>query len=85
MYSQLGVVVNSVQTIVFNQAAASFDPYVIRQLANAEALWFAGGDQWDYVSYWKNTPIDSTINYLINTKKSLSAEHLQAWQSLVIL
>ncbi|MBK9541852.1 MAG: T9SS type A sorting domain-containing protein [Bacteroidetes bacterium] len=69
MYSQLGVVVNSVQTIVFNQAAASFDPYVIRQLANAEALWFAGGDQWDYVSYWKNTPIDSTINYLINTKK----------------
>ena len=43
MYSQLGVVVNSVQTIVFNQAAASFDHYVIRQLANAEALWFAGG------------------------------------------
>ncbi len=69
MYSQLGVTVNSVQTIVFNNSSASNDPYVIRQLKNAEALWFAGGDQWDYVSYWKHTPIDSTINYLINVKK----------------
>ncbi len=69
MYSQLGVSVNSVQTIVCNNASASYDPYVIQQLANAEALWFAGGDQWDYVSFWNNTPVDSVINYLINVKK----------------
>ncbi len=69
MYSQLGVTVNSVETIVCNNASASSDPYVIQQLINAEALWFAGGDQWTYVSYWKNTPIDSVINYLINVKK----------------
>ena len=69
MYSDLGVSVNSVETIVFNKASASNNNYIIKQLMNAEALWFAGGDQWDYVSYWKNTPIDSTINYLINIKK----------------
>jgi cyanophycinase-like exopeptidase len=69
MYSQLGVSINSVQTIVCNNASASNDHYVIQQLMNAEALWFAGGDQWTYVSYWNNTPIDTAINYLINVKK----------------
>lgn len=68
MYSQLGVAVNSVETIVCNNASASYDPYVIQQVMNAEALWFAGGDQWDYVSYWNNTPLDTAINYLINVK-----------------
>ena len=69
MYSQLGVSVNSVETIVCNNASASNDPYVIHQLMNAEALWFAGGDQWTYVSYWNNTPLDTIFNYLINVKK----------------
>lgn len=69
MYSQLGVTINSVETIVCNNAQASTDPYIFQQLMNAEALWFAGGDQWKYVSYWNNTPIDTAINYLINVKK----------------
>ena len=68
LYSTLGVPVNSVETIVCNNASASYDPYVIQQVSNAEALWFAGGNQWDYVSYWKNTPLDSVFNYLINVK-----------------
>ena len=68
-YSTLGVAVNSVETIVFNTASASYDPYVINQIRNAEAIWIAGGDQWDYVSYWKDTPIDTALNYLINVKQ----------------
>jgi cyanophycinase-like exopeptidase len=68
LYSALGVPVNSVETIVFNNATASYNPYVINQIRNAEALWIAGGNQWDYVSYWKHTPIDTAINYLINVK-----------------
>lgn len=68
LYSTLGIPVNSVETIVFNNATASYDPYVINQIRNAEALWIAGGNQWDYVSYWKHTPIDTAINYLINVK-----------------
>ena len=51
LYSTLGVNVNSVETIVFNNATASHDLYVINQIRNAEALWIAGGNQWDYVSY----------------------------------
>lgn len=58
----LGPVVNSVETIVFNNATASFSDYVKQRIAGAEAIWLAGGDQWDYVSYWRNTPVDSLIN-----------------------
>ena len=69
LYSQLGIGVNSVETIVFNNAAASNDAYVLQQIQNAEAIWFAGGDQWNYVSYWRNTPVDSLINLALVNKK----------------
>lgn len=69
LYSQLGIGVNSVETIVFNNATASNDPYVLQQIQNAEAIWFAGGDQWNYVSYWRNTPVDSLINLALVNKK----------------
>ncbi|MDX2362241.1 MAG: T9SS type A sorting domain-containing protein [Crocinitomicaceae bacterium] len=62
MFSQLGVIVNSVETIVFNNSSASNDSYVQQKISQAEAIWFAGGDQWNYVSYWRNTPVDSLIN-----------------------
>lgn len=61
-YSTLGVSLNSVETIVFNNASASNDAYVQQAVAEAEAIWFAGGDQWDYVTYWRGTAIDSLIN-----------------------
>lgn len=70
MYSQLGVPVHSVQTIVFNDSSAAFSPYVAQQIHNAEALWIAGGDQNTYLKYWKNTPIQSELQYLINDKKA---------------
>ena len=62
LYSTLGISVNSVETIVFNNASASYDTYILNKIRKAEAIWFAGGNQWDYVSYWRNTPIDSLIN-----------------------
>lgn len=62
LFSELGIPVNSVETIVFNNSQANDDPYVISKIAQAEAIWFAGGDQWNYVSYWRDTPVDSTIN-----------------------
>lgn len=62
MYSGLGINVNSVETIVFNNSSAAYDPYVLDKLSKAEAVWIAGGDQWDYVSYWRGTPVDSLIN-----------------------
>jgi cyanophycinase len=53
---------NSVETIVFKNRAASSDPYVLQQLAHAEAIFIAGGDQGNYVKYWKDTPVADAIN-----------------------
>jgi cyanophycinase-like exopeptidase len=62
MYSQLGVSVNSVETIVCHNAQAAYESYVQDRIKKAEAIWFAGGDQWTYITYWRNTPVDSLIN-----------------------
>ncbi|MCB0819586.1 MAG: cyanophycinase, partial [Bacteroidetes bacterium] len=61
LYSQLGISVNSVETIVFNDASAANNSYVKQKINRAEGIWFAGGDQWNYVSYFRNTPVDSII------------------------
>jgi cyanophycinase-like exopeptidase len=68
LFSDLDVTVNSVETIVFNDAAAAADAYVIEQVQNAEAIWMAGGDQWNYVSYWKDNAIEDAINDLLNVR-----------------
>lgn len=68
MYSQLGVTLNSVETIVFHSAEAATDAYVITRLNRAEAIWIAGGDQSDYVDYWRGTPVEDAINNLILVK-----------------
>lgn len=68
MFNQLGVTLNSVETIVCSSAAASDETYVQQAIEDAEAIWFAGGDQWDYVSYWRNTAVDSLINWGIQNK-----------------
>lgn len=69
MLNQLGVPINSVETIVCNNANASQEAYIHQKIEKAEAIWFAGGDQWNYVSYWRNTPIDSLINKGIAERK----------------
>ena len=33
------------ETIIFKNRQAAFDPFVISRIRNAEALWLAGGDQ----------------------------------------
>jgi cyanophycinase-like exopeptidase len=67
-YTDLGVTVNSVETIVFNDATASDENYVHQKIEQAEAIWFAGGDQWNYISYWRNSPIDSLINLALEER-----------------
>lgn len=67
-FSELGVNVNSVETIRFEDIAASTDNYVINQIRNAEVLFMAGGDQYDYYQFWKDNAIEDAINYLINEK-----------------
>jgi len=70
-YTDLGIPVNSVETIVITSLAAALDPYVADKIRKAEGLWIAGGDQFNYVSFWKNNVIEDAINYLINDKKAV--------------
>jgi cyanophycinase len=55
---------DSVETFVFKNRQAAFDPFVIARVRNAEALFIAGGDQSRYVAFWKNTPIENAINFV---------------------
>ena len=69
LFSELGVPVNSVETIRFNNASAAQDPYILHRIATAEAVFFAGGDQYDYYTYWKDNAVETAINRLLNEKR----------------
>ncbi|GAB4408568.1 MAG: hypothetical protein OHK0039_11780 [Bacteroidia bacterium] len=68
-YSELGVAVHSVETIRFDDASAATDSFVIRKIRGAEVLFIAGGDQYDYYQYWKDSPVEDAIHELISEKK----------------
>lgn len=61
--------VNSVETLMLNSKASARDSSVAQKIRNAEMLFIAGGNQWNYVNYWKDSPVEEAINYLINIKK----------------
>lgn len=70
-YTDLGIPVNSVETIITTSLTAALDPYVEDKIRKAEGLWIAGGDQFNYASFWKNNVIEDALNYLINDKKAV--------------
>jgi hypothetical protein len=53
-----------VTTLVFDGGAAMTDPWVIETIRNAESLFIAGGDQSNYIRYWKDTPVEDAINFV---------------------
>jgi cyanophycinase-like exopeptidase len=71
MYSQLGVNINSVTTFVIHNEDGALDPYVLEKVENAEAIWFAGGDQYDYVSYFKDNAMEDALNSFVNDKQGV--------------
>lgn len=70
-YTQLEATLNSVTTFVINNAAGALDPYVLQKVADAEAIWFAGGDQYDYVSYFKDNAMEDALNFFVNIKQGV--------------
>ena len=56
---------DSVETLIVDNRAAAFDPYVVETVRNAEALFIAGGDQSNYVRFWKGTPLEDAINFVV--------------------
>ncbi len=70
-YSELGVAINSVTTFVINNEAGAIDPYVLQRVEKAEAIWFAGGNQYNYVSYFKDNALEDVLNDFINIKQGV--------------
>ena len=57
--------VDSVQTLKLTKRVASSDPFVVQSVANADGIFFAGGDQSDYVRVWKDSPVEDAVNQVI--------------------
>jgi cyanophycinase len=62
-----GPKLNSVRTLLFNNDKASTEPEVLEIIGNAEAIFFAGGDQSVYLDYWAGTEVQSIIQSKLAT------------------
>ncbi|MEO6819403.1 MAG: cyanophycinase [Ginsengibacter sp.] len=60
----------SVETLLINSRDLANNDQVARVIKNAELLFIAGGDQSDYMNYWRGTKMADAINYLLTTKKA---------------
>jgi cyanophycinase len=56
----------SVQTLIFQTRDAAFDAAVVEAIRHADALFIQGGDQWDYIRLWKDTPVQQAIADVIS-------------------
>lgn len=68
-YSGLGVTVNSVTSIVIQSAAHANSEEVVEILNNAEVVFIAGGNQWNYVDYWRDSALLEALQQLITEKQ----------------
>ena len=60
--------VNSVQTLLINTTAEGDNACVGETIRRAEMVFITGGNQQDYVNYFKGKAVGAALNYLINTK-----------------
>jgi beta-aspartyl-peptidase (threonine type) len=61
LYTDVGGVA-SVQTLVFHSREAASDPVVLDIVRQADGIFIAGGDQANYVRFWKGTPLNDLLN-----------------------
>jgi cyanophycinase len=61
--------VHSVETLLIDSREKAMDSWVGRRIREAEAVFIAGGDQWNYVNYWTDSEVASALHYLIHEKK----------------
>lgn len=61
--------VNSVETLMIDSREKSMSLDVGKRIREAEGLFIAGGDQWNYVKYWSNSEVSEAIRFLIDRKK----------------
>jgi cyanophycinase len=59
---------DSVETLIIKSRKAASEQFVIDKIRNAEALFIAGGDQGNYINFWKGTPMAEAIQSLVEKK-----------------
>ncbi|MBL8517004.1 MAG: pre-peptidase C-terminal domain-containing protein [Betaproteobacteria bacterium] len=62
--------VNSVRTLLVNTTSEGDNACVAEHIKRAEMLFIAGGDQQNYIDYFKGRAVGAAINHLINTKRA---------------
>lgn len=70
LYRQIGGVA-SVQTLVFRDRKAASDPQVLAAIRHADGIFIAGGDQSNYIRYWKGTPVAEALDQHVRDGKPL--------------
>jgi cyanophycinase len=69
-YNDIGGVA-SAQTFVFSDRKAASDPAVLAAIEAADGIFIAGGDQSNYVRYWKGTPLGAALDRHVRAGKPL--------------
>ncbi len=57
----LNQTLNSVTTILFKNREASYSQEALSYINGAELVFFAGGDQGKYLSFWADTPVQMSV------------------------
>jgi len=68
IYHELGGV-NSIRTLVVDSVDKANSPHVEKVLNNAEAVFLAGGNQWEYYQCWNGTKVEKALDTLIHGKE----------------
>lgn len=63
--------ITGAQTLVFEDRRAASDPRVLEIVRQADGIFIAGGDQSNYVRYWKGTPLNEALNQHVRDGKPL--------------
>ena len=70
LYRDVGGVA-SVQTLVFHSRAAASDPRLLEIVRRADGIFIAGGDQANYVRFWKGTPLNALLDQHVASGKPI--------------
>jgi cyanophycinase len=62
---------NSVATLILPDRDSAQDPAVAEVIHHAEAVFIAGGDQANYIRFWRGTPVQDAINQHIADGKPI--------------
>lgn len=66
LHTELGVQMDSVETLRVDSRALADDPYVAWRIDSAEAVFIAGGDQWTYVDNWTGTATQRALGEVLS-------------------